>query len=440
MLAAKHTATEFKGLKKREAAMRRKAKTAEQRAMKLRSAGAQSKKLFKAEEKAEEKAQLKEFKDARKKVLHSTGKLTPGEVDKDEEALRGDSKKLAVAKAMQKAARKEKGELKRQTQDAFAAATRFTLAAKAERALFPHYTAKVMETVKAAQRSKALLSDMTAQLRLASKAYKVTKAELAATKRGKLDGTKHWKQLKACSSVRRAAADASSMRQQMKQRAQGAQRAQEQGNHFRQISQSKKSLWRKAKKEADNLQSSVRAAHRSLLLVSKQADEAWQMQKVAEEARNMWSEMSHNAGETMESGILKTRLKGADTKYKGAATKAGALHTKLEKAGASLAAKERKLRAVSRQVLLHMARSKAADAEYQALEAQAKRESEEGERLQVQLDQLTKPDPLMQQQCDEDAGSGVHLSKAWKKEMLRNLVSFYLHNGKKKPPYSPPPQ
>jgi len=108
MLAAKHTAAEFKGLKKREAAMRRKAKTAEKRAMKLRSAGAQSKKLFKAEEKAEMKAQLKEFKDARNKVLHSKGKVTMGEVQKDEQALGDDSKKLAVAKAMQKSSQEGK--------------------------------------------------------------------------------------------------------------------------------------------------------------------------------------------------------------------------------------------------------------------------------------------------------------------------------------------
>ena len=142
----------------------------------------------------------------------------------------------------------------------------------------------------------------------------------------------------------------------------------------------------------------------------------------------------------MESGILKTRLQGADKKLKGVATEAGVQHQKLEKAAADLDAKERQLRLVSRKVLLHMARSKAADAEEQTLEAQARRASETGEKLQVQLDQLTKPDPIAQQHCEEDAGSGVHLSKAWKREMLRNLVSFYLHNGKKKASYNPPPR
>ena len=157
----------------------------------------------------------------------------------------------------------------------------------------------------------------------------------------------------------------------MKQASQSAQQSQEQANHFRQISRSKRSLWRRAKKEEDRLQESVRQAHRKLLMVSKQADEAWQRQKVAEEARNMWSEMSHNAGETMESGILKIRLKGADQKLKKAATEAGVTHTKLEKAAALVSAKERQLRTVSRKVLLHLARSKAADAEQQALEARA---------------------------------------------------------------------
>merc|ERR1711871_1504002 len=256
--------------------------------------------------------------------------------------------KLAVAKAMQKAAKKEKRRLARQTQEAFAAATRFTLAAKAERALFPHYTAKVMQTVKAAQQSKALLAELTAKLKLASKAQKVTEQELVATKRSKLDGTNHWKQLKACSNVRGADADAAALRTQMKQASQSAQQSQEQANHFRQTSQSKRSLWRRAKKEEDRLQESVRQAHRKLLMVSKQADEAGQRQKVAEEARNMWSEMSHNAGETMESGILKIRLKGADQKLKKAATEASVTHTKLEKAAAVVSAKERQLRTVSR--------------------------------------------------------------------------------------------
>jgi len=429
--AAKHTAKEMKNLKSREATLRRKAKTAEERSKRLGEAGLKAKNLLKAEEKAEEKVQMKEFQDARKKVLSEKHNVTRSEIEEDAAALSQDNEKVAVAKAMQKAVKKEKAEMKQQQEDAITAATRFTLAAKAERAEFPRVTAKVRARVKAAAKARAALRDVSQRLKFAQQAAKLTAEQLDSTKRARVDGRKHWQHLQVCNQVNRIGAQQAELRHEIERVTLATQSYQTKIKHFEQIRSSQHSLAAKAKNQMHEMQQEVTIAHKKWLRASQDADKAWRHKKVKETEKVQWdAQVANVLARTEEKGLLEQRAKGAELELQKASREAKETQVNLKTSGEVLERLEAALRKLSREQFGHAARAKAALAEKTSLETKARKESQRGESLQVELDNVSQPDPRRKAECNGNTGPGPKLSAAWKQETLRNLVSFYLHKHK----------
>merc|ERR1719487_1440692 len=111
---ADHTAQRFKIIRKQEHQMRNKSRMAQKHAKVLRSAGAKSKALQKAEKQAADAAQLAEFAHARKKVEASKGKVTVAKMEQIEANLTKDDKKMAISKAIQAAAAHQRRKMKEQ--------------------------------------------------------------------------------------------------------------------------------------------------------------------------------------------------------------------------------------------------------------------------------------------------------------------------------------
>jgi len=426
LAVARHMASDFKELKRNEASMRRKATEAEKRGKKLTSAKVKAAKLIKAEEKAEGKAQMKEFKDARNKLVHSKNNVTMNQVDVDTEELSKDNEKLAVAKAMQNAVRKEVSVMKRQEREAFSAATRFQMAATAQRALFPHFTTQVKEKTKAAAASRAVLKDLNGKYATALKAAKISHEVFESTKQAQLDGKQHWEKLQSCAKVNSVAAERAHLRNTMKTAVGAAHKYQEKARYFKSVSDSNKSEEAAAHKHVREARTAVTQIHRELFQVAAQADKAFRKEEIRKEERNSWAAEASNALDFAAKAMLKARTKGAEEELGEAAKQTEKMHEKSSTVEERLNEAERTLESASRKEFGHHARSVAATSEYESYEAKATRESNYGEKLQVLVDNLGDPMPIRKAECDDDGTTSVHLSVAWKKEMLRNLVAFYL--------------
>lgn len=406
--------------------MRRKAKEAEARGKKLTSAKVKAAKLIKTEEKAESKAQMKEFKDARNKLVHSKSNVTMNQVDLDTEELSKDNKKLAVAKAMQNAVRKEVSVMERQEREAFSAATRFQMAATAQRALFPHFTTQVKEKTKATAASRAILKDLNAKYATALKSAKISHEVYKSTKQAQLDGKQHWKKLQSCAQVNSIAAERAHLRSTMKTAAGAAHKYQEKARYFKSLSESNKSQEAAAHKRVREARQAVTLIHKELFQVAAQADKAFRKEEVRKQERNSWAAEASNALDFAAKAMLKARTKGAEEELGEAAKETEKMHEKSSTVEDRLNEAERNLESASRKEFGHHARAVAAMSEFESYEAKATRESNSGEKLQVLVDNLGDPMPIRKAECDNDGTTSVHLSVAWKKEMLRNLVAFYL--------------
>merc|ERR1712216_315549 len=247
---------------------------------------------------------------------------------------------------------------------------------------------KVKATVHAASQSKAVLMDASENLKIAQHAAQLTHDELIATKRAQLDGTKHWEHLQTCTKVRRIDAKKYHLHKQIKDAVGAAQRYQEKAAHFKQIIDTQTAAEGKAQLAESRYSVSTDRMHQRLLKVSQKADMAWKRQKVLEEERDSWASQAKNAL-GMEKGLLEKRADGAQLELGEAQKTAAKQHDGLQAVQSQLVKSEAILRHASRQVFQHSARAKAAKAEYETLEAKAKRESERGERLQIELDRVS---------------------------------------------------
>ena len=216
------------------------------------------------------------------------------------------------------------------------------------------------------------------------------------------------------------------MRNTMKTAVGAAHKYQEKARYFKSVSDSNKSEEAAAHKHVREARTAVTQIHRELFQVAAQADKAFRKEEIRKEERNSWAAEASNALDFAAKAMLKARTKGAEEELGEAAKQTEKMHEKSSTVEERLNEAERTLESASRKEFGHHARSVAATSEYESFEAKATRESNYGEKLQVLVDNLGDPMPIRKAECDDDGTTSVHLSVAWKKEMLRNLVAFYL--------------
>jgi len=317
--------------------------------------------------------------------------------------------------------------MERQEREAFSAATRFQMAAKAQRALFPHFVTQVKSKTKAAAASRAVLKDLSFKYKQAEKAATLSHEEYKSTQRAALDGKQHWSKLQSCATVNSITAQRGRLRTAMKEAAGEVHKYQEKARYFQNVYKTNHAAEVKASKKVHVARQSVNAAHKDLLKVAADADKAFRKQEIRKEERNSWAAQASNALDWSEKAMLKARTKGAEEELGEAAKATEKLHVKSSNVESRLKQAEATLELHSREEFEHRARAAAAQSEYESYEAKAKRESDRGENLQVEVDHLGDPTPIRKAECDDDGSTSVHLSTAWKKEMLRNLVAYYLN-------------
>jgi len=424
-LAAKYSVQQYKVLRKREATLRRKAKTAEDRAKTLRSAGHKSKILLKAEKKAEEKTQLKEFAHARQKVIAQ--KTSSNKMAKIAGSLTKDAEKLAIARAMKKAAKKQTRKLKEEEDEALAAATRFTLAAKAVRSEFPHFKQKMQHSMILAANAKAALMAVSERLAATRKHFASATDEYQIMKTAESDGSKEWTRLQACAKSTQAVAQREHLRKAIKVSALAGRDYEAKARHYQQQAKVQKQLTKDANRKARIQQKEVRrlqkAQRKALSRGSSLAEQVTEKQDDAES----WESQARNALNYAAKAMLTTREKGARIELGQAQTSYKTNQQSTYSIEKALAKAEDRVRVLRQNAVRHRAQAVTAQNEFSALRSKARRESAQREKLQVKLTQVSQPEPTISVQCAGSSGAAPAISQAWKKSTLKSLVSYYVH-------------
>jgi hypothetical protein len=429
---ADHTAQRFKIIRKQEHQMRNKSRMAQKHAKVLRSAGAKSKALQKAEKQAADAAQLAEFAHARKKVEASKGKVTVAKMEQIEANLTKDDKKMAISKAIQAAAAHQRRKMKMEEDESLAAATRFILAAKALRAEFPHFAAKLKARNAQMAKARAAAGIATEHAADADKMAKLAAEELHGTHAARIAGKKHWQRLRACALVSHNAAKRASLRTRIKKAAAATQDYQSRAAKFKHIAHAQKQLASTARNNAAASARKVRSMQQEEHEAARRAQEAEQQQDIRKVEQHSWAEQEQNTMQYAEKALMRGRAAKASKELGEAVKSAQAARVKEANLALVLHNMRKTQRTWTRKEIRHHARSTTALEDYRTLRSKAKQESAHGEKLQVDLDHVSVPTPMKQAECDAQAGTGPKVSKAWRRSTLKNLVAYYVAKKAKK--------
>jgi len=427
-LSTEYHGFELKTLKKREDNLLANAKAAQDQGKGLASAGVRSQKLLKKEKAAEEKIQLKEFTDARKKVVASKEHVDPTMLNEIAMSINKDNVKLAIARAMSAAAKKETEKMDDEQREALSAAARFTQAAQGERSLFAHTEKKLSEAKDHAAKAEAAYAEIGARLEQSKKNVELAKKALEETTRAKDDGSREWKRLKKCSDMSAQLVRKEDLEQDVKM---GTENRINYINEAKQFEESQKSgtaLENAANREAEITEGAIARLRkeREMILKATDADQ----KKVSEELgeTNSWGVHSRNVLDPTAKGMLNTRVVGAENELgetQKAVSEREQVLVSVEKqlADAQALLLEKKQAAVQ-----HHARAMEARDEFESLHEKAEQESLRTERLQSEADSIKVPISDIQKSCNGAPDRAPKISDQWRKSTLENLVAYYSQN------------